>query len=147
MHIDQGEVRESGYNAFGYDPTGIIAHLCHHFFGPEWTPEDWTHRQDMPPTTVGYPCYGLPSPGQVKSLPKSFTPRPPPLYFGLPTPPYINGPRVFNPDIWVALRVGCDLSHRRLDASNAKCYKQVHGTEVKNGGQCRQLTASVPVLI
>jgi hypothetical protein len=33
------------------------------------------------------PRYGQPAPAQLDQLPELFTPRPPPLYFGTPTPP------------------------------------------------------------
>ena len=28
----------ANYNAFRYDPNGLIAHLAAHFYGPRWKP-------------------------------------------------------------------------------------------------------------
>jgi hypothetical protein len=38
----------SEYNAFGHDPFGIVAHLCHYFFGPEWRPTTNRHLIGLP---------------------------------------------------------------------------------------------------
>jgi len=52
---------DSDYNAYGYDPLGMIAHVCHLFFGPEWQPA--TQNQTLiiclslpviPATTFGF---------------------------------------------------------------------------------------------
>ena len=127
-HIDS----ESDYNAFGYDPLGLIAHLSHHFFGPEWQPTTFVHLKGLP-ITAGQPRYGPPSRGQADLSPESFTPQPPPLYYGTPCPPYIEGLSIFNPSIFAALSIRLPRI-RDINPSRAACYKKIHGTEVMDGG-------------
>ena len=127
---------ESEYNAFGHDPFGVVAHLCHYFFGPEWRPTTNDHLNGLP-ITKGRPRYGQPSPQQARLLPATFTPRPPPLYFGAPSAgSYIDGPLNFEPRILAAL-VLQPLQHIGTDPSQADCYQDRHGMEVMNGGALR----------
>ena len=124
---------DSEYNAFGYDPFGIVAHLCHYFFGPEWRPTTNGHLDGLP-ITKGRPRYGQPSPHQARLLPVSFTFRPPPLYFGTPTAgSYIDGPLNFEPCIFAALLLR-PLRHIGIDPTTADCYQDIHGMEVMNEG-------------
>lgn len=124
---------DSEYNTFGHDPFGIVAHLCHYFFGPEWRPTTNRHLIGLP-VPKGQPRYGQPSPQQAQLLPVPFTPRPPPLYFGTPSAgSYIDGPIHFDPRIFAAL-VLHPLRQRDIDSSEAECYKDTHGMEVMNEG-------------
>jgi hypothetical protein len=123
---------ESDYNAYGYDPLGLVAHLCHYFFGPEWQPTTQRHLQSLVITGI-QPRYGPPAPVQAKMLPHSFTPRPPPLYYGAPFPPYVKGPLVFDPQFVLEMSL-CLVRRKNTDPSKALCYKKVHGMEVMDGG-------------
>jgi hypothetical protein len=124
---------ESEYNVFGYDPFGAVAHLSHCFFGPEWKPTTYAHLRGLP-TITGQPRYGQPAPSQAQLLPTSFTPRPPPLYFEIPSPgSYVDGPLVFDRHMFAALLLR-PLPHTGTDPSEAPCYKDIHGMEVMNGG-------------
>jgi hypothetical protein len=130
---------DSDYNAYGYDPLGVIAHVCHYFFGPEWQPATQNHLEDL--CITGQPRYGQPAASQADKLPKSFTPRPPPLYFGTPSPPYATGPLVFDPKL-LAGAIFCLARRRNTDSSKTLCYKRIHGTEVMDGGTCASWTHS-----
>jgi hypothetical protein len=93
--------RGADYNAFGYDPDGVVAHLASHLFGPSWKP-NYTVCQ-----FVGFaeaPRYGPPAPYQEAYLPADFRPRTPPLYYGRPYPPFISPPIRFNPNHFAALQ-------------------------------------------
>jgi hypothetical protein len=132
---DNNAENQSSYNAFGHDPFGKIAHICHYFFGPEWQPTSQIHLERLP-ITDRQPRYGQPAPTQMDQLPESFTPRPPPLYFGTPTPPYIDGPLVFDPKLFARIALCLSPSRRNTDPSKALCYQKIHGTEVMNRGVC-----------
>lgn len=128
------DILDSDYNAYGYDPLGLIAHACHHFFGPEWQPETQYHLEGL--CITGQPRYGQPTTSQADKLPRSFTPRPPPFYFGTPSPPYITGPAVFDPKL-LSGAISCLARRKNTNTSKALCYKRIHGTEVMDGGTCR----------
>jgi hypothetical protein len=96
---------DSDYNAFGYDPIGLVAHLASHFYGPEWRPATYDHIPHLvgKPGHRQAPRYGPPAPHQVPHLPTEFQPRPPPEYYGRPCPPYLRAPANFHPNTFAAL--------------------------------------------
>ena len=131
---------DSSYNAFGYDPLGMIAHICHHFYGPEWQPSSQIHLKHL--RVIGdQPRYGQAAASQLERLPTPFIPRPPPLYLGTPTPPYVDGPLVFDPRLFAGVAHCLSTSKRNTDPSKALCYKRIHGTEVMNGGEYAELAS------
>jgi hypothetical protein len=142
MDLPDKDAHESSYNAFGYDPFGKIAHLCHYFFGPKWQPTTQIHLENLR-VTRDQPRYGQPAPSQLDQLPKSFTPRPPPLYLGTPSPPYIDGPLVFDSRLFARMASCLSPSKRNTNPSKALCYKRTHGMEVMNGGVCAALACFV----
>jgi hypothetical protein len=93
--------RGADYNAFGYDPYGLVAHLAAHAYGPNWRPSH-TVQQFMGQPEA--PRYGPPAPYQLPYLPPGFMPNPPPLFYGLPAPPFLRPPKRFNPNIFQAAR-------------------------------------------
>lgn len=132
----------SSYNAFGYDPVGMIAHICHYSYGPEWEPTSQIHLEHLR-IPGGQPRYGQPASTQLDQLPELFTPRPPPLYFGTPTPPYVDGPLIFDPQLFAGVAHCLSISKGNIDPSKALCYKRIHGTEVMKGGENARLAAFV----
>ena len=123
----------SDYNAYRYDPLGLIAHVYHSFFGPEWQPTIQHHLEGL--WITGQPRYGPPVPSQADKLPKLFTPWPPPLYFGAPSPPYITGPLLFDPKL-LSGAIFCLVCKRNTNPSKTLCYKRIHDMEVMNRGRC-----------
>ena len=91
------------YNIFGYDPNGKLSHLAAIFYGPAWQPFDCTHLLSFKGVNTRAPSYGPPTPHQTPWLPPDFTPCSPPLYYGYPRPPYLPGPKHFDPKALVAL--------------------------------------------
>lgn len=89
------------WNVFGYDPNGLLAHLVGFFYG-DWFPDTFDHL----PRWVGEvqpPRYGSPGPQQVSSLPKGWRQTAPPLYYGVPSGPYLPPPRKFQPSAFASL--------------------------------------------
>lgn len=99
--------RGADYNAFGYDPEGVLAHLASHLYGPSWRPR-YNVRQFV--GTRAAPRYGPPAPYQEAYLPANFRPRTPPLYYGRPSPPFIRPPIRFNRNHFAALQFSDRLS-------------------------------------
>jgi hypothetical protein len=95
----------SDYNIFGYDPEGRLAHIVAHFFGPAWQPQSFTHLPCFGGKDLAPPRYGYPAPEQIPHLPEGFVPCLPPYYHGIPRPPYLQGPRKFDPGVFAALLV------------------------------------------
>ena len=95
---------DADYNAFGYDPIGLVAYLAAYFYGPKWRPapsDNILHLEGKPQA----PRYGPPAPYQIPHLPTDFKVRPPPNYYGHPYPPYLPAPTNFHPDNFAALRL------------------------------------------
>jgi hypothetical protein len=121
------------HNIFGYDPHGLVASLCAHFYGPEWRPTSLGHLPFC--NTIAAPRYGPPTPQQALLLPTNFKPRTP-LYFGPVMPPYLPGPRVWSPDAFAALTRG-----RRLPiAAPQSCASHVRRIAVEDGGKGHLIT-------
>jgi hypothetical protein len=99
--------RGADFNAFGYDPEGVLAHLASHLYGPSWKP-NYTVRQFVGAAEA--PRYGPPAPYQEEYLPADFRPRTPPLYYGRPAPPYIRPPTRFFANHFAALQFSERLS-------------------------------------
>lgn len=96
----------ANFNAFGRDRYGVKAHCFAWFFGPGYVPDTFDHLPQFKGRVLP-PRYGPPSPQQVPWLPLKWKPRPPPFYYGTPSPPYLPKPQVFNPNLFDALeRVG-----------------------------------------
>jgi hypothetical protein len=85
----------SDNNALGYDPDGRATHVSGHLFGP-WTPPTVTHAR-FTGQYCAPPRYGPPSASQIPWLLSSFIPQAPPLYYGTPSPPYLQPPLHFDP--------------------------------------------------
>lgn len=95
-------VFSADWNIFGYDPNGLLAYLVAYFFGPDWLPETFDHL----PRWVGEvnpPRYGPPGPQQAKSLPLGWKCKPPPLYYGECSGPYLPPPRFFRPSAFASM--------------------------------------------
>lgn len=107
----------NNYNIFGYDPNGVLAHLCAYFFGPSWRPTSFKHLPRWKGEVLP-PRFGPPGPQQAECLPKGFTENPPPMYYGCPRPPYLPGPRLFDPEAFSALkkpaRLGLPVDLKRV---------------------------------
>jgi hypothetical protein len=89
-------VFSADWNIFGFDPNGLLAYLVAYFFGPQFRPATLGHL----PRWVGEvlpPRYGPPGPQQAARLPLGWKPNPPPLYYGVPSGPYLPSPKTFSP--------------------------------------------------
>jgi hypothetical protein len=89
-------VFSADWNIFGFDPNRLLAYLVAYFFGPQFRPAMLGHL----PQWVGEvlpPCYGTPGPQQAARLPLGWKPNPPPLYYGVPSGPYLPSPKTFSP--------------------------------------------------
>jgi hypothetical protein len=64
---------------------------------------DHTHLPSFEGVDMRAPRYGPPAPQKIPWLPPDFAPRSPPLYYGYPHPPYLPGPKHFNPKVLAAL--------------------------------------------
>jgi hypothetical protein len=93
----------SDYNIFGYDPEGRLAHIVAHFYGPAWRPQSLTHLRRFEGEVVGPPRYGPPAPHQIPWLSSDYTPQLPPTYHGVPKPPYLPAPIIFDPGCFEAM--------------------------------------------
>ena len=91
----------ANYNAFGQDSNRLIAYLAASLFGPYWVPKLPTQVFAGPPQP---PRFGLPAYYQLQCLPPGFVPRKPPNFFGLPHRSYLKPPRVFDIELFDAIR-------------------------------------------
>ena len=102
------------YNAFGYDPNGLIAHLTAHFYGPRWKPH---YNVQQYVGQIQPPRYGPPAPYQIQSLPPNFRPWTLPNYYGKPVSLYLDPPALFDPNVFAALRLSARWQ-KRMDMVN-----------------------------
>ena len=134
-------VAGADYNAFGYDPKGILASVAAFFFGPAWVPAIPCQPPPSFKFNLAPPRYGPPNQQQLPLLPDDFIPELPPCYFGSPMPPYLPGPDRFDRHNFAALLRGFAHHSAPTQSLQTQYRRQIISGlpvgEVKYGGRFR----------
>ncbi|RDB23628.1 hypothetical protein Hypma_009521 [Hypsizygus marmoreus] len=141
--------RCANYNAFGRDPNGRVAYLASFFYGPDYVPAITLQQFGGPPEP---PRYGPPARYQLACLPPGFQPRRPPNFLdpedpdGVPEPPYLDGPEVFDPRLFAAFEhvkrwkryMPNDEFDSDSDSDNMDATSIISGSESNSGDETNE---------
>lgn len=119
------------FNLYGLDPEGKKTHLVNHMYGLWQLPT--VHQPRFSGKSQAPPRYGPPSAEQIPWLPTSFVQRHPPMYYGVPSPPFLPPPVYF--DLIVFHELISRPSGRQLHAQVA----DLPLVQITYGGRCLNL--------